>query len=136
MAQLTNLTRKLRPSAREILVLSTGIVIGLAAAVLWISARPQSRLIEGLPRGWDKASSQFDARLRARFPVGSSANTLTDRLASEGFTPTWSEPDGEYGAKRDESSFPCNVVARVFWRVGQTGTVSAVRGTYHEEGCL
>lgn len=136
MAQLTDIARTRRPSARKILVLASAIIIGLAIVTSWVSARPPSHLTAGLPRGWGKASSQFNARLRARFPVGSSANTLIDGLASEGFTPTWFEADGEYGAKRDESSFPCNVAARVFWRVGQTGTVSAVRGTYHEEGCL
>ena len=117
-------------------MLASGIIIGLTIVIVWVSARPPSRLTEGLPRGWGNASSQFDARLRARFPVGSSANALIDGLAAEGFTPTWFEADGEYGAKRDEGSFVCNVAARAFWRVGQTGTVSAVRGTYHEEGCL
>ena len=136
MAQLTDLARRLRLSARELLMLTSGIIIGFAIVVFWVLARPPSRLIEGLPRGWGNASSQFDARLKARFPVGSSTNAIIDGLAAEGFTPTWFEADGEYGAKRDEGSFVCNLAARVFWRVGQTGTVSAIRGTYREEGCL
>jgi hypothetical protein len=116
--------------------LASGIAIGLVAALCWTSARPSSALTKGLPSSWKDASSQFDARVRKRFPIGTSARKLTDGLDAEGFKPTWFETDGEYGAKRDEGRFPCNIVARVFWRAGQNGAVSAIRGTYNEEGCL
>jgi hypothetical protein len=136
MEQVAKSSRRIRLSARWIVVFSSGIIIGLAVALVWTSERPRSALTEGLPRGWNDASSQFDARIRSRFPIGSSAQKLIEGLGTEGFKPTWFETKGEYGAKRDEGSFVCNVAARVFWRVGQNGVVSAIRGTYQEEGCL
>jgi hypothetical protein len=64
------------------------------------------------------------------------ASKLVAELDAEGFQATWFELAGEYGAKRDEGMFPCNVTARVIWRLGRDGAVSAVRGRYREEGCL
>ncbi|QKS01562.1 hypothetical protein F9288_19515 [Sphingomonas sp. CL5.1] len=128
--------RKIRPFAREIIVFASGIVVGLAAALYWTTAQPPSPLTKNLPSGWNDASSQFDARIRRRFPIGTSAQKLIDELAAEGFKPTWFEAAGEYGAKREEGSFVCNIAARVFWRLDQNGAVLAIRGTYHEEGCL
>ncbi|MCW6528613.1 hypothetical protein NED98_00015 [Sphingomonas sp. MMSM20] len=128
--------RKIRPFALGVGVFASGIVLGLAAALYWTTARPPSSLTKDLPGGWNDASSQFDARIRRRFPIGTSAQKLIDGLGAEGFQPTWFEAAGEYGAKRDEGSFVCKVAARVFWRLDQNGVVSAIRGTYHEEGCL
>lgn len=136
MEQAAKSARKIRLSARGIVVFSSGIIVGLAVALFWTSALPPSSLTKDLPSGWTEASSKFDARIRTRFPVGSSAQKLIDGLGEEGFKPTWFETEGEYGAKRDEGSFVCNVAARVFWRVGQNSMVSAIRGTYREEGCL
>ena len=125
-----------KPSLRSIAALAISIGFGFVAVLCWTSARPPSSLTKGLPSGWNDATSQFDTRVRTRFPIGSSAQKLTDGLGAEGFKPTWFETGGEYGAKRDEGSFVCNIAARVFWRVGQNGAVSAIRGTYNEEGCL
>lgn len=65
-----------------------------------------------------------------------SVGKLVTELQAEGFEPTWFELAGEHGAKRNEGAFPCNVVARVIWRLRTDGTASAVRGRYREEGCL
>ncbi|WP_308813960.1 hypothetical protein [Sphingomonas sp. GV3] len=116
--------------------LAIGIAVEFIAALCWKSARPSSSLTTDLPSAWSDASSQFDKRVKTRFPIGSSARNLTDELGAEGFKPTWFEAGGEDGAKRDEGSFVCNIAARVFWRVGQNGAVSAIHGTFNEEGFL
>jgi hypothetical protein len=109
MEQVGKPARKIRPSAGGIGVFFGGIIIGLAVSLFLSSARSASSLTSGLPSGWGNASSQFDARIRSRFPIGSSAQNLIDGLGAEGFKPTWFETEGEYGAKRDEGSFVCNV---------------------------
>ena len=136
MEQVAKFNRKIRPAVKGIAVFSSGIIIGLAVALFWTSTRPPSSLTKNLPSGWNEASAQLSARVRTRFPVGSPAYKLTDALEAEGFRPTWFELNGEYGAERAEGNYVCNVVAGVFWRVGQNGALSAVRGTYREAGCL
>ena len=78
----------------------------------------------------------FDARVRARFPTGTSVPELANALRAEGFEPTWYEPDGEFSAARNEGNIVCNIMARVYWRVGKDNVVTAIRGKYREEGCL
>jgi hypothetical protein len=125
-----------RSTGKGIVIFAAGCVIGLIAAEPWTRMRPPSPLTAGLPGSWAAASATFDARVRARFPTGIPAQKLADDLAAEGFRPTWYEADGQYGAKRDESSFACNIAARIHWRVGKDGNVTAIQGLYREEGCL
>jgi hypothetical protein len=125
----------LKPSGKGIAIFAAGMLIGLVCGLSWSTVRPQSSLTKGLPSNWDAASAQFDARLRARFPVGTPVWDLATGLEAEGFQPSWSEVNGEYGAKRDESDLVCRIAARAYWRVGPDGGISAIRGLYREEGC-
>jgi hypothetical protein len=127
---------RLKPNGKGIAVFAAGLVIGLGAAIWWATMQPRSYLTANLPANWNEASAVFDARVRTRFPVGTPIPRFTSELDAEGFKPTWHETDGEYGAKRHEGDFVCNIVARVYWRAGKNDAVAAVRGLYHEEGCL
>lgn len=130
------MVRKRKLSGKDFALFGSGVIVGLAIALWWATARPPSFLTKDLPLDWSAGSSEFDARIRARFPVGTPVGKFINALSAEGFEPTWSEQNGEYGAMRDESSFVCNIAARVYWRPGNDGTVSAVRGIRREEGCL
>jgi hypothetical protein len=125
-----------RPTGKIAATFAIGLIAGLGIASWWTTVRSPSSLTAGLPPKWKAASSLFDARVRARFTSGTPSWTFINGLRKEGFEPTWFEVDGQYGAKRIEGSFPCKIVARVYWRVGKDNTVSAVRGLYREEGCL
>lgn len=113
-----------------------GLFVGLAIAIWWVVANPPSPLTKGLSSDFKAASVQFDQRVRARFPVGTTSWDLVRTLEAEGFRATWFEANGEYGAKRSESDFPCTINAQIYWRGGQNGVVTAIRGTYGENGCL
>ncbi len=135
MAAFTSRGKILRVG-KIIALLVSGIAVGFVLTSWWGALRPSSQLTEGLPSVFADASTEFDARVRARFPLGISVWKLADELQAEGFNPTWFEPTGEYGAKRTEDSFVCNIAARVYWRLAGNGTLSSVRGVYGEEGCL
>ena len=111
------------------------LVIAAAIAAVW---RPASPLTSDLPtaRGWAAASAAFDDRVRHRFPPGTPLYRFASELDAQGFAPSWYEPDGDYGAVRHESDFPCEIVARIVWRPGPAGQVARIRGSYREEGCL
>lgn len=87
--------RKFKPSGKDVAVFATGIVVGLAVAFWWPTAPPPSPLMKGLSSNWKAASSQFDARIRVRFPTGTPIRELTNELGAEGFKPTWFEANEE-----------------------------------------
>lgn len=128
--------RRWRPTGKGVAIFAAGLILGLFLALWWMTVRSPSPLTADLPSNWKAASQLFDRRVRARFPVGTPVWKLANGLEAEGFKPTWFETDGEYDAQRNEGNFVCNIVARVYWRVGKDGAVSAVRGLYREEGCL
>ncbi|WP_122315242.1 hypothetical protein [Pseudomonas cichorii] len=124
-----------KPPGKSIALFATGITVGVVFTFCWITAQPSAALTQGLPSEWKAASAQFDLRIRERFVIGIPTWQLIEQLKAQGFTPTWYEVDGEYGAMRSEDRFVCRIVARVYWRPGPSGTVVAIRGQYREEGC-
>ena len=128
--------RQARLSDRLVAAVAVGLIVGFAIALWWTTWRGTSALTANLDPNWKTASAQFDSRLHGRFPIGTPIWKLSNELKSQGFKPTWFEENGEYGAMRNEGSFVCNVAARVYWRSADNRTLSAIRGAYHEEGCL
>lgn len=116
-------------------------VLGFASAlltVLWFSIPASSRLTSNLPPDWRLASERFDARVRARFPVGTSLQVLAEELEREGFRPAWSDDQGgynEYIAERRTGNLACEYSARVRWRLDDSGRLSSIRGLRREH-CL
>lgn len=100
-------------------------------------ASPVPPLARGLPTGL-RPTSDFDRRIKERFPVGSDASILSAELGRERFSirPATSL-DGAYqfsGYYR-RHELPCRETWSVLWSV-QSGTISAVEGRYTGEICL
>lgn len=128
--------RRFSVIGKALAIFALGLIFGLGLALYWTTSRASSPLTTGLPSEWKAANAQFDARVRARFPIGTLIPKFLSELNAEGFEPTWFEADRFYGVKRKEQDFPCVIVARIYWRAGQNGTVTAVRTHYGQEGCL
>ena len=125
--------------------LNRGTALGTLAATTVIFAfsftktpdRPQSALTANLSGGWDAANREFDRRIKARFPLGSTVDQLIANLSEQGFVAEW--PDArfnEYAAYSDVGNWVCNIGAHVYWTVGENGRIRSIRGMYREEGCL
>jgi hypothetical protein len=131
-------------AVRWVLAILGAAAIAAASAfvtVIWIGlntpSRPDSSLTDDLPLGWDIASREFNRRITARFPPGSSAVEMARELAEQGFAPvSWWMDGPVHAAVRDESHFPCRIAAEVNWRADATGRIASISGRYGEHGCL
>jgi hypothetical protein len=88
-----------------------------------------------LPGDEAQFSGEFDARIRDRFPLGSSEDALVDFLTSEHFAPEWRRRDGTNAAAFVWSGLLCTKTVRVNWRADATGRIAKVNGAY-ESHCV
>jgi hypothetical protein len=105
-----------------------------AAAALWslyaCSATPP--LASNLSANFADGEREFDRRIQARFPVGSSAAEIALELIRQGFKPT---PErGDSASTRvysfHKGAFPCDLVWNIVWREDSNGKVTATKGVY------
>ena len=136
ISRLVNRALRVVAGIRIAAVLTIGGLLGWS--VLSLALRPSTPLTMALPRDWQAARSEFDRRIKARFPLGSSARGMVAELQRQGFTrPTWDTPvTQEHQATRTKSTFVCIIVAEVGWRTNSDGRLMAVKGVYGEQGCL
>lgn len=76
---------------------------------------------------------QFTRRLRARFPIGSDAHTMSDELEREGFS-----IDAEQGLAKFEprnNHLPCLEILRVGWKTDARNRIASLDG-YYFSACL
>jgi hypothetical protein len=98
-------------------------------------------LTRGLSGAWAAISSEFNRRVIARFPVGSSADDMAHELEQEGFTDEDWQAAGygprknEHVAVRRESDIACGELAAVYWTEDRQGRLTSIRGWYSEAGC-
>jgi len=99
---------------------------------------PPAALTTGLSGKWSVVSGEFDRRVKAAFPVGTPIGQMAADLQRQGFTrQDWdSSNDEEHEAVRREDNIVCRQAAYVHWRTDGEGRLTAVRGTYEEEGCV
>jgi hypothetical protein len=116
--------------------------ISIVGTLAWVTLhrldKPPVPLTAGLSGTWEAVSNEFDRRVRAAFPTGSSEKDMASALQRQGF---WREDwdssiEHEHAAIRREDSFLCNQAARIYWRADGDGKLTAIRGVYREEGCL
>ena len=97
---------------------------------LGAGARSLPAIVATLPGDEARFSAEFDARIRDRFPVGTSEDALVDYLASEHFAPEWRRRDGANAAAFVWSGLLCAKTVRVSWRADATGGLTEVNGAY------
>ncbi len=131
----------MRGAVRIVVIL---LVVGLSvgSTLLWLQLEKLSPrsvpLTVGMTGDWTTVTKRFDARVRQRFPIGSSESDMGNALSQQGFSQVdWGGATGtEHEAVRREDNFVCRVAARIHWRATADGRLTSVRGSYNEEGCL
>ena len=92
-------------------------------------------MVATLPGDEAGFSREFDERIRAQFPVGSSEDALINYLASEKFAPDWRRRDADNASALVIEGLICRKVISVNWRADAAGLLTSVTGAY-ESHCL
>lgn len=127
-----------RPAWRRVFRWAVPVVLlaPLAHCGIVLSESLYARLPElaaDLPRNYPADMTEFDRRVRERFPIGTPEATLRRTLERQGFRP-WDPAYGtngqqQFGADYSRSGFPCDRLWRVTWR-SEGGAVAEVKGIF------
>jgi hypothetical protein len=112
-------------------------VVVCGALLLSACASPTPPIAQGLPKVF-VPTADFDARVRQRFPIGSSEDTLIAELRAEKFTITEIiDPSDQYrrNAYYESQIFPCKETWAIKWAADQ-GQITAIQGRNSGELCL
>jgi len=90
-------------------------------------------LAAGLPATVTEARAAFDARVRARFAIGTTEASLISELAGEGFKPSYWEADDLHDATFRRRRFPFATLWSVRWR-SESGRITEIWGVYGIRG--
>jgi hypothetical protein len=113
------------------------VVIALVAAggtALWLLTAPMREpappLTAGLSGSWSEQSVAFDKRLRARYAIGATDQSMGADLDRQGFVrKDWgSSAAQEHLASLTRKSLLCKQTFNVYWRADPTGHLTSVRG--------
>ena len=110
------------------------MALSFAAGRMMLAFRVMPEIVATLPNDESQFSREFDARLRERFPIGTSEEKLIGYLVGANFVPDW--PQG--GANASMFIFNgliCDRVVRVLWRADAAGNLTHVSEAY-ESHCL
>jgi hypothetical protein len=88
-----------------------------------------------LPGEESEFSRELDDRIRARFPVGASEDSLIAYLADQRFTPEWRRRDDVNASAFVWNGLLCRRTVRIFWRADAAGLLTEVGGSYRSD-CL
>ena len=115
---------------------ATFILMGLSfgAGRMTLGARIMPEIVATLPNDESQFSREFDARVRERFPIGTSQDKLVGYLVGANFVPDWPQ-DGANASLFIFNGLICDRVARVLWRADAAGSLTSVSGSY-ESHCL
>ena len=69
------------------------MALSFAAGRMTLGARIMPEIVATLPNDESQFSRELDARLRERFPVGTSQDKLIGYLIGANFVPDWSSPE-------------------------------------------
>lgn len=123
----------------KFIVILIVILIGLAFLAgkalehyLISHSTPSVELTKELSGTWEAVSAEFDRRVKAKFPIGTSEADMLRELRNQGFA----RQGLDNQAKRHESDFACSKGAYVNWLTDKYGFVIFINGEYREEGCL
>lgn len=117
-------------------------VLGLGVALVVVAAggfglgrtaagfRQLPEIAATLPGDESEYNHELDARVRERFPLGSSDAKLIAELARQGFTPEWRERGDANVAVFVWRGLLCSKVVRVTWRADDNGALTQTNGAY------
>ncbi|MXP29609.1 hypothetical protein GRI58_12360 [Porphyrobacter algicida] len=105
--------------------------IALLAAGCGSARSPIPEIAQGLPNNYSEGERVFDARLKARFPVGTSTNALAEELTKQGFSVTTQINGG--GANYTDKGFLVSSVWNIGWKA-QGGRITDIWGVYGGRG--
>jgi hypothetical protein len=88
-----------------------------------------------LPGEESEFSRELDDRIRQRFPIGASEESLIVYLADQRFTPEWRRRDDVNASAFVWNGLLCKRTVRVFWRADAAGLLTEVGGSYQSD-CL
>lgn len=88
-------------------------------------------------RGLPPVSQEFDDRVKAAFPIGSSEKLLLGQLHLQGFSTESSKLSAgrRQTAERQEGMF-CAFLARISWQTDSDGRLTSIWGDYSFEACV
>jgi hypothetical protein len=108
--------------------------VAFAAGRMTLGARIMPEIVATLPGDESEFSRELDARLRERFPLGTSQDKLIGYLIGANFVPDWPQ----HGANASQFTFNglmCDRSARVLWRADAAGALTYISGAY-DSHCL
>jgi hypothetical protein len=88
-----------------------------------------------LPGNESQFSRELNDRIRERFPVGTSEDSLIAYLTAEKFTPEWRRGDEPNASTFVWNGLLCKKIIRIYWRADTAGALTDVNGSY-ESRCL
>ena len=110
------------------------MALSFAAGRMTLGARIMPEIVATLPNDESQFSRELDARLRERFPVGTSQDKLIGYLIGANFVPDWPQ----HAASASQFIFNglmCDRIAHVLWRADAAGALTSISGAY-ESHCL
>jgi hypothetical protein len=110
------------------------VAIAFAAGRMTLGPRIMPEIVATLPNDESQFSRELDARLRQRFPLGTSQDKLIGYLVGANFAPDW--PRGETNTSQFIfNGLLCDRSARVLWRADAAGALTYISGAY-DSHCL
>jgi hypothetical protein len=108
--------------------------LSFAAGRMTLGVRIMPEIVATLPGDESQFSAELDARLRERFPIGSSEDKLIGYLVGANFIPDWTHRDTK-ASMFIFNGLMCDRIVHVLWRADAAGSLTNVSGAY-ESHCL
>ena len=116
---------------RNVLLAIAALAIVLVAGwqlVGWVNDLRRPSLARHLPTNAQRAEKEFDRRVRARFPLGSSVAAMERALSQEGFGPAYAFKNSRY-VRLDRSTGLLEESFTVLWEA-DGDRMTTVHGSY------
>ena len=110
------------------------MALSFGAGRMTLGVRTMPEIVATLPGDESQFSRELDARLRERFPIGTSQDKLIAYLVGANFVPDWPQYDAN-ASLFIFNGVLCTRMARVLWRADEAGKLTNVGGAY-ESHCL
>ena len=110
------------------------MALSFAAGRMTLGVRIMPEIVATLPGDKSLFSRELDARLRERFPIGTSEDKLIGYLVGANFIPDWTQRDTK-SSMFIFNGLLCDRIVHVLWRADAAGSLTNVSGAY-ESHCL